>query len=634
MKPLGARSDLADIAYRVLCTAFMIAGLWAITLGRMDPWLHRVMFLGFVLPLALLGEKTDSRWLSRVNLVLAVAAGVASFYLLANGPRFITRWPMVSALTGIDQAVGLLLIALTLWLTWRLFGMCLVYIIGAFIAYSFLGPLLPGILHYQGMTLKGFVDQNVYTITGLMGVPVGVATTYIFSFITFGAILHQGGGGDFFFKLANAVAGKAVGGPAKVGIIASGLYGMISGSAVSDAATTGSFTIPVMKRVGFSPTFAAAVEAVAATGGGIMPPVMSSAAFLMAELTGIPYVRIAAASALPALLYYLGLYCQIHYRSLALGMKPLPQEQIEPLGKVLKENFQHLIPLVALVWLLLTGMEPALTAWIASALAVATSWLRRETRIGPKELFAAVQTACRRIVGVTSVCAAAGLVIGGITFTGLGGKFLSIILGLSGGSLFLALVIAMIVSIIVGLGIPAVPAYALSAALIAPALVELGLPVMTAHLFVLYYAVLSTITPPVAETAYVTAGIAGADPTATGFLAMRLGILAFIVPMMFAFAPVLTLQGSWVSLLLVVPTAVIGTWLIGIGLEGWFSGPMRWPARILFLLGGGLLVYPALAGDILGVVLVACGFFMLRREAGLYEVVGRSRGCNGRNGRR
>lgn len=596
-----------SVLIKSICVAFTAFEVWAITLAAVDPWIHRVVFLAFILPMIFLGDKSVREDGDLLNIVLSVVTVASCIYLLIEGDRFITRWPMVSPLSITDILVGLLIMATTLWLTWKIFGWILTAIVAFFVAYSFLGPFLPGLLYHQGMSLKGFIDQNVYTISGLMGLPLGVATTYIFAFVTFGSFFHAAGGGDFIFRLANAIAGRAVGGPAKVAIVASGLYGMISGSAVSDAATTGSFTIPMMKRMGFSPTFAAAVEAVASTGGGVLPPVMGSVAFLMAEFTGIPYVRIAAASAIPALLYYVGLYWQVHYHSVRLGVgRTHDSIPAESLGTLFRSSSQYLLPLIVLIWLLVVGMPPELTAVISSGVAILVSWTKRETRMGPRKILEAIVTCSQRVAGVGCVCAAAGLVIGGVTFTGLGGKMLSLILTISSGSLLIALVTTAVVTVVIGMGIPVVPAYAITSVLAAPALKELGLSVMIAHLFVLYFANMSAITPPIAVAAYVTAGLAEADPTRVGFLSMRLGFVTFIVPFLFAFQQVLTLQGPLLDLCLAVPTAFLGVWAMAKGIEGWPTAPGRgrqWQ-RVPLFVGGLLLIYPGIVTDTVAVVLL------------------------------
>lgn len=596
-----------SIFSKLFCLVFTVFQVWAICIGSIDPWIHRVAFLGFIFPLCILDISRGSRRQYIIAMIFALLLMASIGYLLVNGERFVTRWPMVSPLYLTDMVIAVFIMALTLWLTWKNFGRILVIIVFVFILYSFLGPILPGLLYHQGMSLGSFIDQNVYTTTGLLGLPLGVATTYVFAFVTFGCILHKGGGGEFFFNLANAVAGRTIGGPAKVAVVSSALYGMISGSAVSDAATTGSFTIPMMKRMGFSSTFAAAVEAVASTGGGILPPVMGSVAFLMAEFTNIPYMKIAMASTIPALLYYGGLYWQIHYHSIRLGFTSIDSnDNTQRLGYVLKHNWQYLVPLIVLVWLLVIDLQPALAAIIASILAVASSWVKKETRMGWREILEAIVTACHRVASVGCVCAVAGFVIGGVVFTGLSGKMLSLILTISEGNLFLALLVTAVATIIFGMGIPVVPAYAITSVLAAPALQELGLSVMAAHLFVLYYANMSAITPPIAVAAYVTAGIADADPTKVGFLSMRLGFVTFIVPFIFVYEPALNLEGSWVTIMLAIPTAALGIWAIARGVEGWhaFNNHFGMLERATLIAGGLLLFYPGIITDLIGIAVV------------------------------
>lgn len=335
------------------------------------------------------------------------------------------------------------------------------------------------------MDITGFLDRMVYTFDGIFTTPIGVTCTYVYMFILFGQVFNEAGGGNFFFRLASSIAGRMRGGPAKIAVIASALYGTMSGSPTSDVVTTGSITIPLMKRLGYSRVFAGAVEAAASSGASILPPIMGTAAFLMVDIAGIPYIKIIVAAAVPAVIYYLGIMLQVHYRSLIKDLRPIArEEQRERPWPVLKENFHYLIPIVVLVWLIERRWNPTV----------------------------------------------AGMVIGGIMLTGLGGKFTSLVFQATGGVNFFCLLMVAVVCIILGMGMPIPAAYVLTATLAVPALLELDFPLLASHLFIVYFSMVSAVTPPVAVAAYAAAGIAGGNPNSTGFQATRLAVAAYLVP--------------------------------------------------------------------------------------------------------
>ncbi|MFR0873798.1 MAG: TRAP transporter permease [Bilophila wadsworthia] len=377
----------------------------------------------------------------------------------------------------------------------------------------------------------------VYTMTA-SSAPVGVACTYVFMFVLFGQVFNAAGGGNFFFRLAASIAGRMRGGPAKICVIASALYGTLSGSPVSDVVTTGSITIPLMKRLGYGETFSGAVAASACSGASILPPIMGTAAFLMVDVAGIPYIEIAIAATLPAIIYYFGLMMQVHYRAVLKGMRPISEDtDHESAWTVLKENWLYIIPIALLVTLIIQRVNPTVVGLLATASVVVISWLIPGHRMGIKELYEVIRKTGLGILTVANASAAAGMVIGGIMLTGLGGKFTSLVFAATGGQSGLCLSMVAIVCIILGMGMPVPAAYVLTATLAAPALLEFKFSLMSAHLFIVYFSAISAITPPVAVAAYAAAGISEGDPNATGVQAVRLAVAAYIVPFVFMYRP-------------------------------------------------------------------------------------------------
>ncbi|MBI1724598.1 MAG: TRAP transporter fused permease subunit, partial [Candidatus Tectomicrobia bacterium] len=422
-------------------------------------------------------------------------------------------------------------------------------------------------------------------------------------FIIFGAFLERTNTGALFMDLASALAGRTPGGPGKIACISSGLFGTISGSAVANVMVDGWLTIPLMKRTGFKGHVAAAVEAVASTGGQIMPPVMGAAAFVLAELAGLPYVQVAIHAAIPALLYYLALFMAIHFEARRTGLRGLRPGETPPLGGVLLERGHMLVPILALIWLMWEGYTAFLAAFWATLLVVGISALRAATRLGPRGMWEALQSGAQNSVGVAAACAAAGIVIGVIAHTGLGIKFTSFILSISEGSLIPALALTMVAGIILGMGMPTTAAYVMQAALLVPALMKLGVVPIAAHLFVFYFAIISAITPPVALAVYAAAGIGKTPLWATGLAAMRMGATGFIVPFFFVYGPALLLIGSWGEVVLAVLSACAGVILLAAGLHGFLLAPLRPWERLATGAAALLLIHSGWKTDLIGLAL-------------------------------
>ena len=457
--------------------------------------------------------------------------------------------------------------------------------------------------------MEVFLDRMVYTYDGIFGTPVGVACTYVFMFVLFGQVFNAAGGGNFFFRLAASIAGRMRGGPAKICVIASALYGTLSGSPVSDVVTTGSITIPLMKRVGYRPEFSGAVEAVASSGGLIMPPVMGSIAFVMAEYTGISYLSICKAALLPAVLYYLSLFTMIHFEALRHGLGGTPPDLIPELRSI-KRKLYYLAPLALLIVLMIAGRSIIFSALLACAAVVALSFLSPETRLTPARFLAAMENAAANLLMIAACCACVGIVIGVVTMTGFGFSFVNLMGSLAQVHIGIFLLVLAGTCVIFGMGLPSLPAYILVATFGAPALVQAGVPVLAAHLFVMYFAISSGITPPVCLVAYAGAAIADAPPMKTGFTAFKLGIAAFIVPFIFIFEPALLLMGDWATILQAVFTAVLGVVCLASSMQGWLFTESSPAERLMMFVAGIVLVYPGLLTDLIGFGTASLVFFI------------------------
>ncbi|MSO21314.1 MAG: TRAP transporter permease [Acidobacteria bacterium] len=588
---------------------FSIFQIWLVVLSTVDPLLQRAIFLTGILTLAFLGYRPERSAYrdapNTVEIVEAMLAAGCGAYFFSQIDRYLYRWPLVDALTGVDIVVGALMLLLVLDLTRRYVGWAVLVIAVVFAAYALAGHMLPGVFSHRVYTVPEFLDQMVFTLNGIFGAPLAVAATYVFMFVIFGVALFHSGTGKFFMGVAQSLAARATGGAAKVAVISCGLFGMFSGSPTSDAVTTGTFTIPFMKRVGYKSAEAGAIVAVAATGGGIMPPIMGSAAFLMAEFTGIRYVNIAIAATLPGILYYLCPLAQLHFQALKENKETAPEQAGPPFRELIARNWQFVIPILALTWMLLTATNPVKAAGVAAALTVMVSWVRPETRMGLSKIADVLDESARATVMVVGATASAGILVGSFAITGLGGKFSGMLFEMAGQNLLPALIITMIICLILGMGMPTPSAYILTAVVAVPALVRLGIPVLSAHMFVLYFACLSAITPPVAVAAFATAGIAGADPNEVGFRAVRLGIVAFLVPFIFVYQPALLLRGSLAEVVIAAATSITGVILLAAGIEGWLLARAVWWERAMLMVGGILLLIPGLYTDIPGVILAA-----------------------------
>ena len=590
-----------------IAIAFSVFQLYTATFGVLDAQLQRGVHLGFGLALAFLLYPTCRSWsrnkIHPLDLVLAVLGAAAPAYIIYEYQHLVLRAGTVSSL---DLVVGVIGILLVIEATRRVVGIPMVCVVLAFLAYAFAGPYMPGILAHRGLTLPQLVGHLYFTTEGIFGIPLGVSSTFIFLFILFGAYLESTGLGKFFIDLANSIAGWASGGPAKVAVLSSGLMGTVSGSSVANVVGTGSLTIPMMKKLGYHKDFAGAVEAAASTGGQLMPPVMGAAAFLMAEFVGVPYIEIVKAAVVPALLYFAGIWLGVHFEAKRNNLKGIPRDQLPKMGRLLTERGHLALPLVVIVYLLVSGYTPMRAALVAIVLAILCSALRKSTRMKPIEVVRGLENGARNVLGVLVACASAGIIIGVVTKTGVGLKLASGLLDLSGGLLLPTMFFTMITAIILGMGVPTTANYVITSTIAAPALVQMGVPILAAHMFVFYFGIIADITPPVALAAYAGAGISGGDPLKTGVNASKLAIAAFIIPYMFVLSPVLLMvSGTVTDLLLATITALLGMVALSSGLIGFLADKCLLPERLLLAVGGLLLIKPGWITDVIGVVIFA-----------------------------
>jgi TRAP transporter 4TM/12TM fusion protein len=570
-----------------------------------------VVFLSAMMVLVFLTlaptSNSTSEYPGIADWVLAALSASSGAYFWWNLDAITNRITLFDPLSSWELIFGIVIVLLVLEATRRSVGAGLTLIVLIFIAYNLFGHLLSGELAHGYISIGHFIDTTVYTTDSIYGVPVRVAATYAFLFVLFGTMLAQAGGADFFYRIGALLAGRTTGGTAKIAVVSSGAYGMISGSPVSDVVTTGSVTIPTMERAGYRSDIAGGIEVAASTGGSIMPPVMGSVAFIMAEYTGIPYDQIAIAAIIPAALYYLGVIVQVHYLSKKLGMRGLSREEIPSIRQAMRNGELFFIPLGAIIASLALGYAATYAAMFGTTAVFLVALLRKETRIGPAELYDVLTNTTIRIIGVTAACAAAGLVIGGLAMTGLAIKFSSLIMFASGDSLFVALLVAAMVTILLGMGMPTPSVYILATVLVAPVLLKLGLSVLAANMFLLYFSVLSASSPPVAVAAYAAAAIASANPISIAVVATRLSVAAMIVPFSFAYSPELLLVGAPLSVAFGVLTAVIGVFLVAVATEGYFNAPMHPLSRLMVGAGGLCFVAPSVSLAVAGIILTLGG---------------------------
>ncbi len=601
----------------LVAVAWSVFQIYAVLVGFLHPLILYPIHVTFAVALVFLNFPVSKggkplKLLDGLLVVFTFAIGV---YLILNFQRFSTRIPFVDSPTRLDIFLGVALVVLLLEVCRRIVGLSLTVIAVIFIFYGFAGRAMPGLLAHRGLSLERFIDLQVLSPNGIFGLPIGVSAELVFYFILFGAFLERSGGGQLFSDLAYSVTGRVRGGAAKTSVVSSALYGTISGSAVANVVVDGMITIPLMKRSGFNPAFASAVEAVASTGGQIMPPVMGAAAFILAQIVGVSYWEVAIAAAIPACLYYVALYFAIDFESVKRGLLGLTKAELPNAMAGLKLRIHLLIPLIIMVYYIISGEVTPVTAALRAVMAtVILSFLRKATMMGPKRLLSALEKGARESVSVAVPCAVAGLVIGVIINSGLGLKFTDLMIYLSGGVLIITLILVMVAVIILGMGMPTSAAYLLAAILMAPALINMGVTPLAAHMFIFYFAVISMITPPVALAAYAAASIGEADLWETGIAAFKIAIPGFLIPYIFVYDNSLLLKGPWFDIVWRTLITIVGVAGLAGAIMGYYARPTTLFDRGLLFIGSILLIVPEKITDFVGLAILISLYFIQRHR--------------------
>lgn len=658
-----------QLVLALLCIGFTVFHLFVLNVYSLEPLMFRAIHVGWGGAIGFLVysafQRTGAAGVPWYDWLLAAASiGCAAYItieidgLLFRAGAQWTPWDVVVGVTGT---------VLLLEFTRRAAGLAMVVIAGIFIAYCFVGPWMPGVLEHKGFSIPRFFTY-IYSEYGIFGVTTQVSSSYIILFVSFAAFLQVSKVGDYINDLCNALFGWARGGPAKAAVASGVLFGTISGSSVANVVASGMVTIPMMRKVGYDRATAAAIEATSSTGGQITPPVLGAGAFLMAEITGIPYGDIALAAVIPALLFYVACWVHVDYHAVRLGLRGIRRDELPPLNRMLTMLYLF-SPIVVLVWAFLSGYSPfragglgIVTALIAGALAKAFRDIDAEAGASPRAgaagvalalaartaallagggalTFAVMQgyaaadqalgewgadvvvvallgvpallfgwrrtlealnLAARDTVQLVAVCACAGIIVGVVALTGIGGRFSELLLGIAGAHALIAMLFAALVALVLGMGMPTTAAYAIAAAVIAPGLAKIGVPTLVAHMFIFYFAVISAITPPVALASFAAAGLAQADPWKTSWIALKMGLATFIVPFMFYFSPVLLWQGPWIEIAQATATGCVGVWLLAASTEGWFGGKLMMPLRVLLFGAALCLIHPGTVTDLIG----------------------------------
>ena len=606
----------------VVLTCFALFQLYASLSGRLPQQILRYGHLGFAISLAFIiyptTKKSSRRRMNPLDVLFALAFLAVIGYFIGNFKALQLR---AGEYTALDTAMAGLGVFLVLLACWRVVGPPIVIIASCFMLYGLMGARglfavqMPGFLAQRGYQLPRIITHLFITTEGVIGNPIGVCSTYIFLFILFGSCLEKTGIGQFFIDLANALAGWAVGGPAKVAVLSSALQGTVSGSSVANTVSTGSFTIPLMKSLGYEPEFAGAVEAAASTGGQIMPPVMGSAAFLIAESVGIPYSQLMLVALIPALLYFSGIWIMVDFEARRKGLKGLPREKLPPARPLLLQKGHLVLPLAAIIYFMLSGFTITRSALWGIAIAALVPFLRKSTWVSPKQILEALPLAARNIVSVATACSTAGIIVGMVTLTGLGQRIGGGMFQVVGGNVFLGLMCAMITSLVLGMGVSTTSNYIITSTVAAPILIHLGIPLLAAHMFCFYFGIIADITPPVALAAYAGSAIAKGNPFKTGVNASKLAIAAFLVPYMFALNPkLIMIDGTFLEALPMIATALVGLFGIGGGLIGYIDAPIESYWRLLMIAGGLGLLIPGTVSDLIGAAVILAVYFFTRRK--------------------
>ena len=604
----------------VITCIYHILGLFVFT---PDPLEFRAIHIASTFTLGFMifvGRKDASRsTISLIDWVLILLSICTMFYIYINAGEIGYRLSYIDPVTPIQFIFGIISLILVLELSRRAVGLPLAILVAISALYVIFGPYIPGPLSHAGVTPKRFIEFMYLTSNGIFGSTIGISSTYVISFIIFGSFLEKSGTGDFLLKMGISAARNLKGGPAKSAVIASTVMGTTMGSAIANTYCTGQFTIPLMKEYGFKPKIAGAVEAVASTVSQIMPPVMSSAAFLIADVLGKSYGEVCIAGIVPALLYSAAIYMMVHLEAIKMG-EPKTTFKTENLKKLVKDNWILLLPIVLLIYMLIQQYTAFYAALVSSFAAIVISWVKPHTRMNFTKIMMALETAAQRVVPMAVALAAAGVIVSSIQVTGLAVKFTKVLITISGGNLILMLIFIAISCIILGMGLPTPAAYLLTALFAGPTLVKMGIQPMVAHMFIFNFAILSVITPPVALAAYAGAEIAGENPNTVGWHAFRLGIAAYIIPFFFIFHPELLLQGE-LNLVAII-TALIGIFSLAFSVQGWFFNYINKLKRIVLFITALMLFHPNIVFTVIGLSsIIILGLFELKIKTGKLSFV-------------
>lgn len=579
-----------------------------------DVFVQRSVHLMFVFSMIFLLHPWNKRKVNLIDIIFTVLGMLSCIYIFVN----YTSISMQSGLSiGIQYLIGIMTVLLVLEACRRAIGMALPILAIIFILYARFGSYIPGIWGHRGLSIERIFGFLYLTSDGIWSIPLGVSATTVVMFVIFGQFLSEAGVGDFFMNFSQAIASKMIGGRAQVAVISSALFGTISGSSTANVATTGSFTIPLMKSSGYKPEFAGAVEAVASTGGQIMPPVMGAGAFIMAEMLGMRYFAICKAAAIPAILYFASVFLCVRFRTLLMGLRM--EKSSLNMKKVFFRNGYLIIPLIVIIYYIVQGFSPMRAAFYGVISTVIISFINKEIRKNPKVFLKALEYGAKNTIGVAIACACAGIVLGIVSMTGLGIKMTTVILAMSGGNIFYALLLAMAGSIILGMGLPTAVAYIIAAIVACPALIELGLLPLAAHMFVFYFAILGTITPPVCLSVYVASGIAQSNWLKTAYYAIMMALPGFIIPYVFVNDYSILLMGTTSHILRTSITALIGIFALAIAMMGYFLTRINLLEKIILIIAGILLIFPdfklSLGGVIILILIYLYQRFKRREEA-------------------
>ena len=606
-------------AAAVIAVSISAFHLYTGAFGIIEAYGMRTIHLMTLMTLAFLYWPASKKWSREksavIDIPLALVCLTIDIYLMVNHYRITTREWYTGPMNSFDIAFGWITMALLLEATRRVAGLALPIVALCFIGYTLFGQFFPYPFTIRSPNLLIFIDHMFMTPNAIFGVPVGVSATFVFLFILFASLLDQTGAGKFIINFSLSVVGWATGGPAKVAVIASGLFGTISGHSVANVYGTGTFTIPLMKKMGYRPEYAGGVEAAASAGGQIMPPIMGAAAFIMAEIIGISYLSICKAALLPALLYFTAVFASTHIEALKLGLKSIPRSELPPLRETVFKGFHFTIPIFLLIFVLVRGYTPFRAAFVAIISLLIVAMMRKSSRLNFSQFLTALIKGAKNAVVIASCCACAGIVVGCLDITGLGIKFVDIILNLSHGIFPLLLLLVMLACLILGMGVPTAPAYIIVAMIAAPSLVKVGLSPISAHMFVFYSCLLSAITPPVALAAYAGAAIAEADVIKTGINAAKLGFVKFIIPFVFVYNAALLLEGSAPFIIFSFVTAFIGTLGLSAAMEGYLLTHLAPLNRAVMLAGSIMLLISNIPTDIAGAVLLSIGIALNYRSS-------------------